>query len=229
MDGVLVFSEDAWFAVYNETLLHFGHRPVTRGSFDAIYGNGTEADRETYMPERTVAEIDAAYGRFFENHLSAIRPNREAPRVLDELRRRGLRTGVATNTNRPLAGRILALCGLFERFDAIAAADEAGAGKPDPAVLFLASARLDVSPAEVLFVGDSRFDAEAARRAGVRFVGYRFSGEPSGERIAALEDLLEMVGAAGRAAPRGSSHSALAGAGVGSGGATTSAGRRDIM
>ena len=49
MDGVLVFSEDAWFAVYNETLLAFGHPAIARAAFDAIYGNGTEADRDTYM------------------------------------------------------------------------------------------------------------------------------------------------------------------------------------
>src|SRR5260221_13851702 len=33
MDGVLVFSEDAWFAVYNETLVRFGHAPIPRDAF----------------------------------------------------------------------------------------------------------------------------------------------------------------------------------------------------
>lgn len=190
MDGVLVFSEDAWFAVYNETLAHFGHPLVSREAFDAIYGNGTEADRAMYMPERTVDEINAAYSRFFERHLDRIRPNSEAPELLASARARGVATGVATNTTRPLAGRILAGMGLLPLIDEVAAADEAGAGKPDPAVLHLAAARLGVPLSESLFVGDSRYDAEAAVRAPVPFVGYRY-GE--GNRIGALGELLPLL------------------------------------
>jgi phosphoglycolate phosphatase len=187
MDGVLVFSEEAWFAVYNETLVHFGREPISRTAFDTIYGNGTEADRQTYMPDRTVEEINEAYSGFFERHLDRLRANAEAAPFLAQARARGVKAAVATNTTRPLAGRILALTGLLPLLDDIVAADEAGAGKPDPAVLHLASARLGVALAESLFVGDSRYDAEAAARAPVAFIGYRFG---NGDRIASLSELL---------------------------------------
>jgi HAD superfamily hydrolase (TIGR01509 family) len=186
MDGVLVFSEDAWFAVYNETLTHFGHPTISRAAFDAIYGNGTEADRAAYMPERTVAEIDAAYARFFEARLDRIRPNPEAADALRALQRMGVATSVATNTNRPLADRILEAQGLRPLLDAVTGADEAGAGKPDPAVVRLAASRVGVALDACLFVGDSRYDEEAARRAPVRFVGFRHG---TGERLETLEGL----------------------------------------
>lgn len=195
MDGVLVFSEDAWFAVYNETLAHFGHPAISRAAFDTIYGNGTAADRDAYMPERTVAEIDAAYARFFEARLDRIRPNPEAADVLRELRRRGVATSVATNTNRPLAGRILEAQGLLGLVDAVTGADEAGAGKPDPAVVRLAASRTGAPLEACVFVGDSRVDEEAARRAPVRFVGYRYGG---GQRIESLGALPELAAPAGR-------------------------------
>ena len=191
MDGVLVFSEDAWFSVFNETLTGFGHRPVSRAEFDAIYGNGAAADRDAYMPERSVAEIDAAYARLFEMHLGEIRPNAEAVPVLAELRRRGVRSAVATNTTAPLARRVLALHGLLPLLDATASADEAGAGKPDPAVVRLAAERVDVPLAECLFVGDSRFDAAAGAASPVRFVGL---GHGDAERIERLGELLDLVG-----------------------------------
>lgn len=190
MDGVLVFSEDAWFAVYNETLARFGHPSVTRTAFDAIYGNGAEADRDTYMPERTVAEIDAAYAELFESHLDEIRLNPEAPPVLREIRARGIRTAVATNTNHALAGRVLARLDLLDSFDALAAADEAGAGKPDPAVVHLAALLVGVPLSACLFVGDSRYDEGAARSAPVEFVGYRYG---TGRRVESLEELLAIV------------------------------------
>lgn len=197
MDGVLVFSEDAWFDVYNDTLAEFGHRPISRADFDAIYGNGTEADRAMYMPERSCAEIDAAYARFFAERLDRIGRNDEARAALDALRERGVATAVATNTNRPLAERILEAAGLAGRFDALACADEAGAGKPDPAVVRLASRRVGVPLAECLFVGDSRYDAGAASAAPVRFVGY---GLPAAERIGSLLELLALPGIAAPAA-----------------------------
>ncbi len=198
MDGVLVFSEDAWFAVYNETLVAFGHAPISRAAFDAIYGNGTAADRDAYMPERTVAEIDAAYARFFAARLDRIRPNPDAAEALRELRRMGVATSVATNTNRPLAGRILEAQGLLDLLDAVSGPDEAGAGKPDPAVVRLAAARAGVPLEACLFVGDSRYDEEAARRAPVRFLGYRFG---TGERVGTLAALPGLLAPAAARTP----------------------------
>jgi HAD superfamily hydrolase (TIGR01509 family) len=174
MDGVLVFSEDAWFAVYNDTLAHFGHPMISREVFRIIYGSGTEADRETYMPERSVGEIDAAYLRSFERHLDLVRPNPQAAETLDALRAAGRPLAVATNTNLELARSILGNRGLLSRVDAVAAADEAGAGKPDPAVVILAARRIGRPLSDCIFVGDSKYDAEAARRAPVEFIGFRY-------------------------------------------------------
>jgi phosphoglycolate phosphatase len=150
------------------------------------------------MPERSVAEIDEAYARFFERHLDAIRPNPEAPGALGALRERGVATCVATNTNRRLAERILSSAGLAPLLDGVATADEAGAGKPDPAVLHLAARRLGIPLSESLFVGDSRFDEEAARRAPVAFAGYR---RETARRLASLDELLS-VARVEAAAPR---------------------------
>lgn len=195
MDGVLVFSEEVWFAVYNETLEGFGHAPISRPAFDAIYGNGTKADRDAYMPERTVAEVDAAYERLFAARLDRIRPNPEAAEVLRALRREGVATSVATNTNQPLASRILEAQGLLPLLGAVAGADEAGAGKPDPAVVRLAAARAGAPLEACLFIGDSRYDEEAARRAPVRFVGFRYGSGPRLESLAALSGLVAPAGA----------------------------------
>jgi HAD superfamily hydrolase (TIGR01509 family) len=107
--------------------------------------------------------------------------------VLLELRARGVATAVATNTNRRLATRLLANVELLEAVDALACADEAGAGKPDPAVVRLAASRLGVALSDALFVGDSRYDEGAALAAPVSFVGYRYGG---GARVESLAELL---------------------------------------
>ena len=187
MDGVLVFSTEAWFSVYNATLAHFGHPPIGREAFLRIFGNGTQADRAAYMPERTVEEIDAAYRRFFAERLDAIELNPEAIPALAALRAEGIRTALATNTNRKLAEAILGRFGVSEHLTALACADEAGAGKPDPAVIRLAARRLELPLGECVMVGDSRYDEAAAAAAPVTFVGYRYGKAPT--RIEALSEV----------------------------------------
>jgi HAD superfamily hydrolase (TIGR01549 family) len=187
MDGVLVFSTEAWFGVYNDTLAHFGHPRIGREEFLRIFGNGTQADRAAYMPERTVEEIDGAYRRFFAERLGDIAVNPEAGPALRRLRELGVRTSLATNTNRPLAETILGRLGIAGLLDAFACADEAGAGKPDPAVVRLAAKRLSLSLSDCLMVGDSKYDEEAARDAPVAFRGYRYGPPPT--RIEALSEI----------------------------------------
>ena len=187
MDGVLVFSRSAWFPVYNDTLAHFGHPRIGWEEFVKIFGNGTAADRAAYMPERSIAEIDEAYRKFFEEHVGAITVNPGAAPVLRSLRRSGTRTALATNTNRGLAEAILGRFGLDAALDALACADEAGAGKPDPAVVRLAAARLGMPLERCVFVGDSVYDEEAALAAPVEFIGFRYGEGP--RRIEELSEI----------------------------------------
>jgi len=189
MDGVLVFSTEAWFGVYNDTLSHFGHPRIGREEFLGIFGNGTRADRAAYMPERTVEEIDGAYRRFFAGRLGDVALNREAPDVLRRLRERGVRTSLATNTHRALAEAILGRLEIAGLLDAFACADEAGAGKPDPAVVRLAADRLGLPLSDCVMVGDSVYDEEAARTAPVAFRGYRY-----GAALTRIEALSEIAG-----------------------------------
>jgi phosphoglycolate phosphatase len=68
-----------------------------------------------------------------------------------------------------MARKILAGLGLLPRFAAVLGGDEAPR-KPDPAGLLALMARTGATPAETVFVGDSRHDVETARAAGVAMV-----------------------------------------------------------
>jgi phosphoglycolate phosphatase/AHBA synthesis associated protein len=74
-----------------------------------------------------------------------------------------------------------------------ATADRVANAKPAPDLVRLALAEVGVSAGEAWLVGDSRYDREAARAAGVRFVGLGIDGDA---RIEALADLLGLPGLA---------------------------------
>jgi phosphoglycolate phosphatase-like HAD superfamily hydrolase len=54
--------------------------------------------------------------------------------------------------------------------------DDAERSKPDPDIVQAALARAQASASEAVMIGDTPYDVEAARRAGVRIIAFRCGG-----------------------------------------------------
>jgi putative hydrolase of the HAD superfamily len=92
----------------------------------------------------------------------------EVADALDALDRRGLLLGIVSNWDSHLP-KLLAALGLARRFREVAVSAIEETGKPDPEIFRRVCARLDLSPADCLHVGDSRReDFDGARAAGLR-------------------------------------------------------------
>jgi HAD superfamily hydrolase (TIGR01509 family) len=100
-------------------------------------------------------------------------PDLEAPGVLAELRRRGVKTGIVSNTpwGSPAAAWRAELDrhGLLDKVDAVVFCVDVGRRKPHPAPFHRALALLSVPAGAAVFVGDdSRWDVVGAARVGLR-------------------------------------------------------------
>lgn len=91
-----------------------------------------------------------------------LRPGAAA--LLDDLRREGLKLAMVTNNRRENVERILGRYGLH--FDVVVTR-ESGHFKPSGSPLLLAARKLDLTPEELVAVGDSEFDLRAGREAGM--------------------------------------------------------------
>lgn len=133
-------------------------------TFRAMYGR---LGLDEAACAEVVGRIDAAHA---ERHIwCGCDP--DAPRVLDELRNRGLPVAVISNTEDGRARDALEAAGLAQRFDVIVDSHLVGFSKPDPAIFRHALELLGVEPGEAVFVGDSyTHDALAARSAGLAAV-----------------------------------------------------------
>ena len=117
--------------------------------------------------------------------------------LLDRLRARGMRLGIATNDSEAGAADWLVELGLAERFDFVSGADSGHGAKPDPAALHAFCRVAGLAPAEVAVVGDSERDIGFARNAGagrmicvLTGVAGRADLEPHADRvIASIADL----------------------------------------
>jgi pyrophosphatase PpaX len=72
-------------------------------------------------------------------------------------------------------------------FDVVVAADDTERHKPDPEPLLVALDRLSAAPSDAAYVGDSPFDVQAAKAAGVRSVAVTWGGIHSRARLEAEE------------------------------------------
>lgn len=191
LDGVLVKSERTWFRTVEEAGWRFRGSPVTLEEFTPNFGQGTRADVEVFRLGCTVEELDRFFTETFPRFAAEIWVDPHAAPLLRELRRRGLAIALVTNTVSTLAPTILRAAGIADAFDLVACADLVARPKPAPDLPNFALARLGLSAGEAWFVGDSRYDREAAAAAGVHFVGLRLDGD---RRIERLEELLGALG-----------------------------------
>ncbi len=113
------------------------------------------------------------------------------PELFHALRQRGIRTALATSSDRK---HLQATCDsagidLPSLADVLVTKADVEASKPEPDVVIVAWEKLKLGPAECAMVGDTVYDAQACRAAGVVFLGVASGGTP--------EDVLLEAGACG--------------------------------
>jgi phosphoglycolate phosphatase len=85
--------------------------------------------------------------------------------------------GIATGKSQRGVAAVLARHGLADRFHVIKTADDAPS-KPHPGMVIDAMGEAGVAPADTVLVGDTVFDMEMARAAGVRAIGVAWGYHP---------------------------------------------------
>jgi phosphoglycolate phosphatase len=132
-------------------------RRSLRDSFPEIFGAEWERARDIFT-----AEVRAV-------HLSVLRPLKGSAAMLDAAAK--LPLAVVSNKQGPILRREAEHLGWASRFRALLGAGDCAADKPDPAPMLAALAAVGTAPSpEVWYVGDTRLDMEAARRAGLSTV-----------------------------------------------------------
>ena len=98
----------------------------------------------------------------------------EAPHLREFLGFLRSRFYTALATNRTTTTRaVLAYHGLADQFDLVVSAMDVSRPKPHPESLWRILEHFGLTPAEVIYIGDSKVDEEFARNAGVTLVAYR--------------------------------------------------------
>ena len=145
---------------------------------DGPWARGRIGVHEGALGPRGLAPFIQAYREhFFAPELQTARLYEHAAEVIEELAARGFLLAVATGKSRPGLDRELESTGLARFLSGSRTADETHS-KPHPAMLLELMEELAVGPEATLMVGDTEWDLEMARRAGVGAVAACYGAHP---------------------------------------------------
>ncbi|MFX1375406.1 MAG: HAD family hydrolase [Promethearchaeota archaeon] len=94
----------------------------------------------------------------------------ETPMAIELLHNKGIKLGIVSTKFRYRIESILKRENLLNCFKVIVGGEDVSTLKPDPSGLLLAVKELNLTPSEVVYIGDSVTDAETAERAGITFI-----------------------------------------------------------
>ena len=97
--------------------------------------------------------------------------------LLEALRGRGLALAVATGKSWRGMSRALSDLGMEQAFDAVKCADQVSS-KPDPGMLLALRDDFRLQPEQMVMIGETAWDLEMARRAGVPGIGVSWGAHP---------------------------------------------------
>ena len=118
-----------------------------------------------------------AQGKNFQaRYLQSVRVFAGVRPLFEVIKREGGKIAIATDCTDPLLGHYRAALGVDDLIDVITCGEDVEEGKPSPKLVRLAAQRLGVDFPRVIMTGDTPYDAEAARGAGVSAVGVLTGG-----------------------------------------------------
>ena len=180
VEGTLIDSVPMTITCWRETLQGF-HLPVRLDDLQHLSGmDGDDMLRRLFpeLGEQQRKDIAAAQGeRYRAVYLSDTAPFPGIRALFESIKEAGARIALATDCQRDELGHYRRLMKADDLIDAVACGTEVPHGKPHPELLMRALAQLRGTPAtRVEMVGDTPFDARAARSIGAGAIGLLTGG-----------------------------------------------------
>jgi HAD superfamily hydrolase (TIGR01549 family) len=190
VDGTLVDSVDLHAQAWHEAFLRFGYDiPVEK--IRSQIGKGGDKLMPVFLPEKDLEEkgkeIEKFRGEVFQReYVPRVRSFPKVRELFLKIRSEGQKVALASSAKKDELTILKRIAQIEDLVSCETSADDIDSSKPDPdvfqaALQCLKSIKLD----EAVAVGDTLYDAEAARKAGIRCVGLLCGGFPEEDLRAA--------------------------------------------
>jgi HAD superfamily hydrolase (TIGR01509 family) len=180
IDGTLVDSNDAHAKAWVDTFTEAGY-DVPFDVVRPLIGMGGDK----LLPKTIGLKHDTPDGKalsarrsevFREKYLPGLRPLPGSRALVERVRRDGLKPIVATSAKDEELKGLLKAAEVADLMEDKATASDAKRSKPDPDIVEAAIDEAEIEAADLVMIGDTPYDVEAATKAGVRIIGFRSGG-----------------------------------------------------
>ena len=180
VDGTLIDSNHAHAESWSQALREAGF-DVPAARVRPLIGMGGDK----LLPELTGIDAESARGKaiaerraviFRDDWVPQLRPTPGARRLVERLRQEGVRLVIATSAREEELRLMLRQVGLEDLLERATSSDDADESKPDPDIIVAALRKGRLSAGRTLMLGDTPYDVEAARRAGIGTVAVLSGG-----------------------------------------------------
>lgn len=181
VDGTLVDTNDLHARAWDEAFRHFGvELPYTaiRGHIGKGGDNLIPALLPASLVERKREEIEAFRSELFKrDYLPQAKPFPGVRPLFERLKQDGVQVLLASSSHEEEVAHYAGLLGVGDLVDALTSKNDVEHSKPDPDIFGAALEKVaPLSTADVLVVGDTPYDVEAAGKLGIRTIGVRCGG-----------------------------------------------------
>ncbi|MCF8069289.1 MAG: HAD family hydrolase [Desulfobacterales bacterium] len=193
-DGVMFDTEQANMAYYNEVLFHMNRPGLTPEEFQFAHMHTSDEVLARLFKKKDEYDAAQAYRKTmrYEDFFQYMDIEPGLVPLLEKLQ---LSYKIAIATNRAdTMEKMLKRYKIETYFDLVVTALDVEKPKPDPEELFRILKHFNVTPEEMLYVGDSKLDELAAKGAGVPLIAYRNKTLEAAYYISRLSEIEEIVG-----------------------------------
>jgi HAD superfamily hydrolase (TIGR01509 family) len=190
VDGTLVDSNDAHAKSWVEAMAEYGYH-VPYEKVRPLIGMGGDK----VLPETIGIQKDSPQGKkisqrraeiFKERYLPTVRPFPKARELLQRMRESGLKLAVASSAQPEELEALLRIVGASDLIEEKSSSKDAQDSKPDPDIMQVTLQRIGFPADQVIMLGDTAYDIEAAQKVGVGTIALRSGGWSDDELRGAL-------------------------------------------
>lgn len=194
LDGTLFNSMDVWKNIDSEFL---GKRGI---AVPTDYMDAVSAKSFKECAEYTVARfglkespdqlMDEWNEMALRHYVESVELLPYVKEYLDEIKKRGIKTAVATSLKREFYEPCLKRNGIWDMFDAVCSVDDVGKGKERPDVFYLAAQRMGLNSGECVIFDDAYAAIKSAKKTDAFVIGvYEKHSAPLADKISSLADM----------------------------------------
>lgn len=186
VDGTLIDSNDFHAEAWHKAFEKYGFK-IPFEKIRPQIGKGADTLLPEFLSEKEIEEfgdeLAEKRGEIFKNeYLDRVKPFGQVRELFQKLKSKGVKIALASSSKKDEVEDYEKIANIADLVEKETSTDDAENSKPEPDI-FEAALKLLGNPEKdkIIVVGDTPYDAEAAKKAGIKTIGVLCGGFPQSE------------------------------------------------